>query len=157
MLFTDQISIAIKDNTWRETTEALYKHLRRDSSDIADQLKEQFPKTWGQRRQLAVVPFVWRVARELAGLYRKPPTRQMVGVGLTADVQARINSIYRALEVDSKLEAAQEMLVALNNATIWVWPNDFGSVRLLVIPPHHQEWWMADPLSTDPRAADYVT
>ena len=150
MLLNSNNVIALADTeAWRDTTESLYKYLRRDHSDLTDQLRAIFPKTWDDRIERPV-PFIWRLARELASLYRKPATRTHIGSGITRDVQARIDSIYRAIEVDTRLQAAQEQLVVLNNAALWALPSPQG-VRLVVVPPHHQMFWRSDPMSLDDR------
>ena len=150
-----QKSVEVVDRKgWKETTEILHDYLRRDHSDTLTQLQYLYPKTWDQR-VLRIVPFVHRVARELAGLYRKTPTRTHLGV--SEEMQTRINSIYKGTRADIKFQMMQEHLVVLNNACMFIWPMPkVGGIRLLVIPPHEVEVVTDDILSDDVRDIERV-
>ena len=150
-----QKSVEVVDrNAWKETTEILWDYLRRDHSDTLNQLQYLYPKTWDQR-VLRIVPFVHRIARELAGLYRKSPTRTHLGV--SEEMQTRINSLYKGARADIKLQTLQEHLVVLNNACMFVWPMPkIGGIRLIVVPPHEVEVITDDILSDDVRDIEKV-
>jgi len=148
MINTNTVTIADR-NAWKDTVRALYQYQRRDHSDFVSGLQETYPKTW-QQRQLRVIPFLWRVCRELATLYRTPARRTWIGEGLGPEIQLRLLEIYRDLDVDRKMAHLQETLVACNNAVLLVWPKEEG-LRLLVVPPYDVELKLSDPVSNDPR------
>ena len=138
-------TLDVTDRTeWQQNVDALYNYLRRNNEDTLEQLKILFPRTWDQHT-LRPIPFVWRVARELATLYRKRPSREFIGEGVTPDLQRRIKSIYRAIDMDLKMRTLQEHLVAMNNACMFFFPvlkDDFQGVQPVIIPPHHAKFQM---------------
>jgi len=145
-------TVSVEDRTdWADKTEALWHYLRRDHRVTLDVLQDTFPDTW-DTRTLRVVPFVQRLARSLATLYQHPPTREFIGAGISQEIlNRRTESIYKALGFDEKMQNVHETLIALNNATLWVWPTNFGGVRLLNIPVHDQEFKLSVPYSDDVR------
>jgi len=138
-------TIDVTDRTeWDDNVEALFKYLRRNHEDTLEQLKLIFPRTWEQHT-LRPIPFVWRVATELATLYRKRPARDFVGDGISDEMQRRIEAIYRSIDLDLKMRTLQEHLVALNNACLFFFPvsrDDFQGVQPLIVPPHHARFQM---------------
>ena len=150
-IFSDTLD-ATDRSEWDRNVQALYNYLRRNHEDTLEQLKALYPRTWDQHT-LRPIPFVWRVARELATLYRKRPNREFVGA-FGPSVALRIKSIYRALDMDLKFRTLQEHLVAMNNACMFFFPvnrRDFQGVQPLVIPPHHVRFQMkpGQAMSTD--------
>jgi len=142
-IFSDTLAV-IDRTAWEQNVEALNKYLRRNHEDTLEQLKMLYPRTWSSHT-LRPVPFVWRVARELATLYRKRPNREFIGEAITPEMQDRIRDIYRALDLDLKMRTLQENLVALNNACMFFFPvvkRDFQGVQPVIIPPHHTRFQM---------------
>lgn len=157
---------AVLDGTggkrWRDCVAALYDYLRRDTSDARKQRLLHYPKN-GASHILRTVPFVWRMARELATLYIRPPQRTFPG-----DNQESIEAEYTNARVNRRMRQAHEQLVVLGNATLWVWPNTAGTAaQVMVIPPHmqfveydgmgHDEsdakaWWIKRPVAIDMRS-----
>ncbi len=147
-LFLENLVASYDRTNWRENTEQLYKYLHRNMEDTTETLQELFPATWEQRLPiLRPVPFVWRIARTLSTLYQKTPARRFVN--LSPSVEEQVKKIYTRLDVDNQLLKLQEQLVALNNAVLWVMPDNRGGLRLVIVPPHWHDFDMEDPLSTD--------
>lgn len=133
---------------WRELIRVLFQYLRRDMRDARDQRELFYPRTHFNHIH-KTVPLIFRIARELATLYVRSPTREYVGGGVTDQVQERIDAVMRDASLDSTLRTAQEQLVAMAQSTIWVWPvPQTGGVRLMTPPPHDQAVEMADPTSS---------
>ncbi len=133
---------------WRELIRVLYQYLRRDMRDAREQRERYYPRTHDNHIQ-KTVPLVFRIARELATLYVRPPAREYVGPTMTAAVQERIDGIMRDAQLDRTMRQAQEQLVVLAQSTVWVWPEpNGGGVRLLTPPPHDQAVELADPTSS---------
>jgi len=145
-------TVTVEDKQeWHDKTEALYRYLRRDHRATLDVLQDMYPDSWDQRT-LRVVPFVQRLARSMATLYQKKPTREFIAAGISQEILTkRTDSIYNAIAVDEKMQSAHETLIALNNACLWVWPTNFGGVRLMNIPPHEQEFKLSTPYSDSVR------
>ena len=140
---------------WTDVTEKLHQYLRRDMSDTIELLQEAFPETWDQRQVIRPIPFVYRLARTLSTLYRKPPTREWEGVA--PELQERARRIYAGIKVDWHMMALQEQLTAMNNAVLAVWPDmTRGRIGLMTIPPHHVHVVMGNQLSQDVRDAEAV-
>ncbi len=134
---------------WRELIRVLYQYLRRDMRDAREQREFYYPRTHHNHIQ-KTVPLVFRIARELATLYVRPPAREYVGA--SPAVQERIDSIMRGAQLDRVMRTAQEQLVALAQSTVWVWPvPEVGGVRLLTPPPHDQAVELTDPTSSSER------
>jgi hypothetical protein len=133
---------------WREHSRVLHDYLRRDMRDAEVQQKRLYPKNW-DKHVLRVVPFVWALARELATAYIQEPGRRWVGLDgspLPASTVTLIEDLYRRARVNRVMRNAHRQLVALNNATVWVWPvATSGDVSLTLVPPHEQEVQMAGP------------
>lgn len=143
---------------WREVMRALHEYLRRDMRDARTQEKALYPRTWDQH-VVRTVPFVWALARELATAYIQEPGRRWTtpdGKPLSDDTQRMIAAVYKRARVNRIMRNAHRQLVAMNNATVWVWPHPAsGEVSLQLIPPHEQEVLMATPfgLAEDDCAA----
>jgi len=138
---------------WSDVTEKLWMYLRRDFTDFRDQLQELYPRNYDQMVQRSI-PFIWNLARQVATLYLRGPAREFYSQNgsLSDEMQRRIATIYTSVNCDQVLRSAQEQLVTLGNATVWVWPvPKANGVRLLTPPPHHQTVVMADPVSNDVR------
>jgi len=143
-------TVTVEDKTdWSNKTEALYHYLRRDHRVTLDVLQDMFPDTWDQRT-IRVVPFVQRLARSLATLYQRRPTREFLVNGVPPEALNRAaDSMYKMIGFDDKMQSVHEQLVAMNNATLWVWPDNRGGVRLMCIPVHDQEFKLAVPYGDD--------
>jgi hypothetical protein len=136
-------------SVWRENSRQLYNYLRRDMRDATSERKRLYPVNWSQH-VLRTVPFVWAIARELATAYMQPPSRRFVGKDgepLPVDLVALIEAEYARAHVDEVMRTAHRHLVALNNATIWVWPTESGDIRLTLIAPHEQEVELRHPFA----------
>jgi hypothetical protein len=134
---------------WRDNSRELYNYLRRDMRDATAERKRLYPINWSQH-VLRTVPFVWAIARELATAYMQSPSRRFVGADgepLPDDLVALIEAEYESAHVDEVMRTAHRHLVALNNATIWVWPTDTGDIRLTLIAPHEQEVELRHPFA----------
>lgn len=138
---------------WRETLKLLYAYLRRNMTDVAANREALYPKTH-KGHVLKPVPFVYRLARELATLHIRPPVRRWRrpdGGDLPDSAIARIEAVYKGAQVDRRMRVFHEHLVAMNQATLWVWPiereSGFKGIRLMNTPPHEQAVELADPTS----------
>jgi len=129
---------------WRKITRILWQYLRSDMRDMEDERKRKFPVTY-KNHTLKPIPLVRRLALEQAQLYLNAPQREFNGLD---DSQAeRMREIYKRISIDETLLNAHQQLCALNNATVWVWPDKSGGVRLLLVPPQDQAVELADPTS----------
>ena len=144
---------------WYDITDALWRYLRRDFSDFDTQMSNVYERSHEDIIP-RTVPFVYRLARELASFYVRPPARTFTdpdtGERLPDDVVARISKIYRGANINAKMRTAHEHLVAMGNATIWIWPvatPTMRGVRVLQPPPHYQAYTLGDALSHDERDA----
>lgn len=143
---------------WREHIRELHAYLRRDMRDALAQEKSLYPLNWS-KHVLRTVPFVWALARELATAYVQEPGRRWTdkaGKPLADDLQRIIAAEYKRARVNRVMRNAHRQLVALNNATIWVWPDPRSSgCTLQLIAPHEQEVQMGTPfgLSEDDALA----
>lgn len=142
---------------WRDSIRALHQYWRRDMRDAREQRQELYPKSHSLHVQ-RTVPFVWSLCREMATAYVEPASRRFIerlpsgdrGAEVTGTRLEAIERIYRGAQIDARMHTANEQLVAMNNATIHVWPLPVvRGVRLVMIPPHDQELIMRDPSSTD--------
>jgi len=131
---------------WREKMSALWNYLHRDMSDARVQRALLYPETWDTHVQ-RVVPFVWRVAREMASMKRaRTFLDPKTGDKLPSDVINMIESFYKSAGVDSAMTAAYGQLVTLNQSTIWLLPKG-SELRCVTLPPHEQWVEMNDPLA----------
>ena len=131
---------------WREITRLLWQYLRGDMSDMEAERKRRFPVTW-KNHTLKPIPLVRRLALEQAQLYLNAPQRTFDG--LSEDQADRMREIYKEISIDETMLNAHQQVVALNNATVWVWGTKSGGVRLLLVPPQDQSVELADPTSHD--------
>ena len=132
---------------WREKMRVLWQYLHRDMTDAREQRKILYPKTWTSHVQ-RVVPFIWRVAREMASMKRArsfvdPVTREP----LPEATQDLIRMLYAEAGVDSAMQAAYGQLVTLNQSTVWLLPRGSG-LRCVTMAPHDQPLELADPMAT---------
>jgi len=134
---------------WREKMRVLWEMLHRNMRDARVQRQALYPKTWQSHVQ-RVVPFVWRVAREMASMKRSrsfvdPATGEILPQG-TLDL---IRAIYAEARVDAAMQAAYGQVVTLNQSTIWLLPRGRNgeSLRCMTMPPHEQWVELADPLA----------
>lgn len=140
---------------WRNITRVLWQYLRSDMRDMEEERKRKFPVTY-KNHTLKPIPLVRRLALEQAQLYLSAPQRTFEG--FTEEQADRMRAIYREISIDEILLNAHQQLCALNNATVWCWPDKAGGVRLLLVPPHDQAVELADPTShsEDDVSAWYV-
>ena len=130
---------------WRTESRHLWNYLRRDMRDATEERKKRFPRTY-DRHVMRTVPLVYRLARELATLYIRPPSRTFEGDNITETTERTIAVMMDRIGINSALRSAQEQLVAIGNATVWVFPiPETGGVRLLVPPVHDQSVVMSEP------------
>lgn len=129
------VSIRAGGDRWRRNSELLDQYLRREMQDAEKERKRVYPKTWDTQIQ-RTVPIIWRIARELATLYLRPPARKFVGA--SASETLAIEAAYRRLKVNRRLRTAQEQMSVVNNATVWVWLTSTGFK--LICPPIHNQW-----------------
>lgn len=133
---------------WRDKMRVLWQYLHRDMRDARVQRQKLYPKTWTTHVQ-RVVPFIWRVAREMASMKRaRTFIDATTGAPLDAGTVKMINEFYRSAGVDAALTAAYGQLVTLNQATVWLFPRGEGDLRALTIAPDQQYVEMADTLAT---------
>lgn len=127
---------------WRATEAALFDYYRRSLNDARVQRRLKYPKR-GADHIIVCPPFVWKVAREIATTYRRAPRRTWEtpdGKPLADAAQKRLARIYKSIDVDQEMRTADEHVVALGNATLWVWPQpETQGVTITLVPPHHQE------------------
>lgn len=143
---------------WRRNMLALYRYLRRDMRDAREQREKLYPETW-ERHVIRTVPFVWSLSRELATAYVRRPTRAYYAETDTTRTRIedaaflrRIERLNRESRIDRTIRHAHRQLVAMNNSTIWVWPNpDTGGVTYVIIPPHEQRVIPKHPFSLSER------
>ena len=129
---------------WRKITRILWQYLRSDMRDMEEERRRKFPVTY-KNHTLKPIPLVRRLALEQAQLYLNAPQRTFHGFD---EAQAeRMRQVYREISIDEILLNAHQQLCALNNSTVWVWPNKDGGVRLLLVPPQDQAVELADPTS----------
>jgi len=162
-LFGGVFSVASEQTggpVWRAAERELWNRLRRDTSDAVTQERRLYPTNW-HRHVIRTVPFVWALARELAPAYVQDAGRRWMsldGTPLPAATVALIEAEYKRANVNRVMRNAHRQLVALNNATIWVFPDArTGGVDLQLIPPHEQDVQMGSPFgrSEDTVAAWY--
>lgn len=146
---------------WRSLARTLHEYLRREMRDAREHHAELYPLS-GSQHVLRPVPFIWRVARELATLYLRDPERtyELVG-GLPVDPRTveRIRSVMRGAKVTRRFRTAHEHLVAMGNATLWVWPrfDGGGGVRVLTPACYDQEVELKPGLLYSPEVSDVKT
>ena len=145
---------------WRTVSKVLYQYYRRDMQDARDEQERMYPNNHDKHVQ-RTIPFVYRVARELASLYLKTPARRFLrkrddGAGnyaagdelpeATTDLVSRI---YDGAQVTTALRHAQEVMIATGNQPILVWPMpEVGGIKLVMPPPHECDIATRDSLST---------
>ena len=132
--------------SWRTKMEVLWQYLHRDMRDARKQRQSLYPETW-QKHVQRVVPFVWRVAREMASMKRARSFVDPVTGESLPDFAVRIiNRIYADSGVDAAMMAAYGQLVTLNQATVWCFPRGAG-LRVVTMPPHEQAVELVDPMA----------
>ena len=130
---------------------------------MADARKEQerlYPNNYDKHVQ-RTVPFVYRVARELATLYLKDPARRFLrkrsdagggyaeGDPLPEETASTIARIYRGANVTNSLRHAQEVMIATGNQPVLIWPMpETSGIRLVMPPPHECDVSTRDSLSS---------
>jgi hypothetical protein len=131
---------------WRDKMKVLWQYLHRDMSDARAQRKSLYPETYPSHVQ-RVVPFVWRVAREMASMKRaRTFVEPVTGAPLPEPVTRTIRAIYDEIKVDAAMQAAYGQLVTLNQSTVWLFPRG-ASLRCTTMPPHEQAVELTDPLA----------
>ena len=134
---------------WRVACKALWEYMRREMRDSVKLRKILYPKNGG-RHELRFVPFVWRVVREKTPQRIERYFRAVDGSALDADTLALIDSVYLRAGVERAMRSARKQLVALNQSTVWVWPDANGfDLKAFTVPPHRQAVAVGDPLSED--------
>jgi hypothetical protein len=137
---------------WLKTARALYDYLRRNMGDSDEERKRLYPVNWS-RHVPRYVPWLYAIARELATLYLQAPSRRFLapdGSALPPETSRMLEAAYRRLEVNATMKQAQRMLVALNNATVWVQPHyRSGTAQLVLVPLHDQEVELATAYARD--------
>jgi hypothetical protein len=134
---------------WREKMRVLWEMLHRNMRDARVQRQALYPKTWQSHVQ-RVVPFVWRVAREMASMKRSRSFVDLAtGELLPQGTLDLIRAIYAEARVDAAMQAAYGQVVTLNQSTIWLFPRGRNgeSLRCMTMPPHEQWVELADPLA----------
>jgi hypothetical protein len=105
---------------WREKMRVLWEMLHRNMRDARVQRQALYPKTWQSHVQ-RVVPFVWRVAREMASMKRSRSFVDLAtGELLPQGTLDLIRAIYAEARVDAAMQAAYGQVVTLNQSTIWL-------------------------------------
>jgi len=145
---------------WRTVSKVLYQYYRRDMQDARDEQERLYPNNHDKHVQ-RTIPFVYRVARELASLYLKTPARRFLrkrsdsaagysaGDELPEATTDIISRIYEGAEVTTALRHAQEVMIATGNQPILVWPMpEVGGIKLVMPPPHECDIATRDSLST---------
>lgn len=139
---------------------SLHGHYRRDTRDAREQREALYPTNHASHVQ-RTVPLIWSLCREMATSYLEDVARRFLlvdgygdpaGAEMTGAPLATQQRIYRAAKANTRMHTANEHLVALNCATVHVWP--FGrvaGVRLLTMAPHDQEVILGDMASDDVR------
>lgn len=126
---------------WYRTAEALYDYWRRDMSDSLRERERLYPVN-GSQHVPRFVPWIWAVAREMATAYMQPPARSWTtptGEPLDEAVTSMLSAAYRRLGVNRVMLQADRHLEAVNNSTIWVYPHEDGTQRLVLMPIHDQD------------------
>ena len=144
---------------WREISRILYGYYRRDMPDALHEQRRLYPDNWDKPVQ-RTVPFVYRVARELASLYLRAPSRRWLARRsdtargytesdrLPEQTTNLIARVYRGADVNGAMQHANEVMVATGNAPILVWPMArVGGVKLVMPPPHECDVELRDSLS----------
>ena len=144
---------------WSNITDALWRYMRRDFSDFDTELDRIYPRTSSDMIR-RTVPWLYRLCRELATFYVRPPARVFIdpqtGEQLPPEVLRRIDSIYRGAGVNSAMRTAHEHLIGMGNAVMMVVPvvtDTLRGVRILQPPPHYQAFSLSNVLSHDERDA----
>jgi len=134
--------------SWRAKMKVLWQYLHRDMSDARVQRAILYPDTHETHVQ-RVIPFVWRVAREMASMTRhRTLVDPITGDALPQEVLDVLAEFYRVAGVDAAMTAAYGQTVTLNQATVWLFPHG-TDIRCLAMPPHEQYVEMADPLANE--------
>lgn len=151
---------------WRTLARRLQRYLRRDMSDAVTQRLAMYPKN-GHKHVLRTIPFIWRLARELSAVERARSFTAPDGTALPPETVSLIEGIYRDAQIDRRMRTAHEHVIGLNQATLWVWPDETtGGIRAFVAPIADQEtdlgatvslierdvvrWWLRLPIMRDP-------
>jgi len=136
---------------WREKMKILWQYLHRNMSDAEVQRKALYPNTW-KTHVPRLVPFVWRVAREMANMKRARGFVDPVTLEpLPQDALDMIAMVYAEAGVNAAMTAAYGQLVTLNQSTVWLLPRGSSgeSLRCVTMPPHEQWLELADPMAQD--------
>jgi hypothetical protein len=145
---------------WRTVSKVLYAYYRRDMQDARDEQERLYPSNH-DKHVARTVPFVYRVARELATLYLKTPARRFLrkrddpaghfaaGDELPEVTTELVSRIYEGAQVTTALRHAQEVMIATGNQAILVWPMpEVSGIKLVMPPPHECDIATRDSLST---------
>ena len=131
---------------WREKMRILWEYLHRDMTDARTQRAKLYPETHLKHVQ-RVVPFVWRVAREMASMRRSRTfVDPVTGSPLPEGAERVIRAIYTESGADAAMQSAYGQLVTLNQSTIWLFPYG-SSLRIVTMPPHEQAVELTDPMA----------
>lgn len=137
---------------WLRTARALYDYVRRNMADSDEERKRLYPVNWSTHVP-RYVPWLYAICRELATLYLQAPSRRFLspdGTALPDATRRVLEDAYRRLSVNVTMRQAQRLLVALNNATIWVQPHfRSGTAQLVLVPIHDQEVELAEAYARD--------
>lgn len=123
---------------WKDAVTALYKLWRRDMSDVREQRKLNYPRTW-DGHQMRSYAFIHHLVRELCNLYQIAPKRtflQVDGSEHSEPVSSGIERAYQTLQVNERMAVAHEMMCATGNSCILVVPGAKGNARLILVPAH---------------------
>ena len=132
---------------WREKMRVLWEMLHRNMRDARVQRQALYPKTWQSHVQ-RVVPFVWRVAREMASMKRSRSFVDLAtGELLPQGTLDLIRAIYAEARVDAAMQAASGKVMAVN-AT--------GCLEVFSTPYPETSWqipWMHSLFGNAPAVA----
>lgn len=135
----------------------LWEYLNRDFSDAKNERARLFPKGH-ERHQLRVTPWVQRVTRDLATMWREDPTRTATGIEeeTWAAYEAELESADAAGDLD--LQVINDHAIAMCQGYALVLPApERAGVRLLPIAPHQIWFELDDPTRSDPANVKSVT
>lgn len=135
----------------RGDAEQLEEFRTRDFSSLVTEFASIFEHTTVPVRAF---PLVWRVSKELAPQYVRPPTRTWRG---GTDVQRKaMDKLYRESGIDQSMATISERLVGQQAQVVAVEPARDGTVSLRSWGKADVWTWFDDPMQTDIREAATV-
>jgi hypothetical protein len=139
------------DASFRADSEQLEQFRTRDFSSMEGEIAELF-QIKANRPAVRAVPLVYRVTRDIASLYVRPPSRDWSGVPVP--VRTRLDDILNRSDANTFLRTASRQYIGQNTVIVTADQVSPREVSLRSWLPYQARVMFADPMEEDIQKAE---